>query len=67
MTPFNLFEWKVELEILLRAKGLYKVTMANKVEPNLAIEKIKWHNMRDESYGILRLTFQETSSSILMD
>ena len=27
LTPFNLFEWKAEMEILLRVKGLYRVTM----------------------------------------
>ena len=55
MTPFNLFEWKVEMEIFLRAKGLYRVTMATEVEPNAAAEKIKWHNRRDEAYGLLCL------------
>ena len=33
LTPFNLFEWKAEMEILLREKGLYRVTMATKAEP----------------------------------
>ena len=55
-TPFNLFEWKVEMEILLRVKGLYRVTMATEVEPNVAVEKIKWHNRRDEAYGLLCLS-----------
>ena len=44
------------MEIFLRAKGLYKVTMETEVEPNVAIEKIKWHNRRDEAYGILCLS-----------
>ena len=43
LTPFNFFEWKVEMEILLRAKGLYKVTMEIEAEPNAATKKIKWH------------------------
>ena len=54
LTPFNFFEWKVEMEILLRAKGLYRVTMETK--PNVAAEKIKWHNRRDEAYGLLCLS-----------
>ena len=37
-------------------KGLYKVTMATKVDPNVAAEKIKWHNRRDEAYGLLCLS-----------
>ena len=49
-TPFNFFEWKVDMEILLREKGLYRVTMETEVDPNAAAEKIKWHNRRDEAY-----------------
>ena len=30
--------------------------MATEAEPNAAIEKIKWHNRRDEAYGILCLS-----------
>ena len=41
------------MEILLRVKGLYRVTMETKEELNAAAEKIKWHNKRDEAYGIL--------------
>ena len=55
LTPFNFFEWKAEMEILLKEKFLYRVTMETEVEPNVAIEKIKWHNMRDEAYGLLCL------------
>ena len=56
LTPFNFFEWKAEMEILLREKGLYRVTMATEAEPNAAAEKIKWHNRRDEAYGLLCLS-----------
>ena len=56
LTPFNLFKWKVEMEILLREKGLYKVTMETKVDPNVAAEKIKWHNKRDDAYRLLCLS-----------
>ena len=56
LTPFNFFEWKAEMEILLRAKDLYRVTMATEAEPNAAAEKIKWHNRRDEAYGLLCLS-----------
>ena len=34
LAPFNLFEWKAEMEILLRVKGLYRVTMATEAVPN---------------------------------
>ena len=56
LTPFNFFEWKVEMEILLREKGLYKVTMEIEAKPNVAAEKIKLHNRRDEAYGLLCLS-----------
>ena len=56
LTPFNLFEWKENMEILLRVKGLYRVTMVTEAEPNAVAEKIKWHNRRDEAYGLLCLS-----------
>ena len=56
LTPFNYFEWKAEMEIFLREKGLYRVTMEIEAEPNAAVEKIKWHNQRDEAYGLLCLS-----------
>ena len=40
----------------MRAKGLYRVTMATEVEPNAVAEKIKWHNKRDDAYGLLCLS-----------
>ena len=44
------------MEILFRVKGLYRVTMPTKAEPNVVAEKIKWHNRRDEAYGLLCLS-----------
>ena len=56
MTPFNLFEWKDEMEIFLRDKGIYRMTMAIEVEPNSVADKIEWQNRRDEAYGLLCLS-----------
>ena len=56
LTPFNFFEWKDEMEILLRVKGIYRVTIEIEAEPNVATEKIKWLNRRDEAYGLLCLS-----------
>ena len=42
--------------ILLRVKGLYRVTMENEAEPNVAAEKIKCNNRRDEAYGLFCLS-----------
>ena len=44
------------MEILLRAKGLYRVTMEIEAEPNAAAEKIKWHNRTNDAYGLLCLS-----------
>ena len=44
------------MEILLREKGIYRVTMETNADPNAATNKIKWHNRRDEAYGLLCLS-----------
>ena len=56
LTPFNLFEWKDYMEILLKQRGIYRVTMETEAQPNATAYKIKWHNMRDEAYGLLCLS-----------
>ena len=43
LTPFKLFEWKEEMEILLRVKGIDRVNMDTEAEPY----------RRDEAYGLL--------------
>ena len=44
------------MEILLRVECLYRVIMAIEAVPNATAEKIKWHNRRDEAYGLLCLS-----------
>ena len=41
LTPFSFFGWKVEMEIILRVKGIYRVTMTTDLEPNANTNKIK--------------------------
>ena len=53
LNPFNYHEWNAKIGILLRSKGLYRVSMALKTEPNFVVEKGKWHNRLDESYGFI--------------
>ena len=67
LTPFNYFEWKEQMDILVRIKGLYRVTMETEIEPNETSENIKSYNRRDEDYGLLCLIFPETFFSIQMD
>ena len=52
---FNYRTWKSKIGILLRSKGLYKVTLALENESNAVIEKAKWHNRLDEAYLLLFL------------
>ena len=33
-----------------------RATMETEEDPNAATEKIKWHNRRDEAYGLLCLS-----------
>ena len=56
ITPFNFFEWKAEMAIQLRAKGLFRVTMGTEVELNSAVEKAKYFNKLDEAYGLMCLS-----------
>ena len=56
ITPFNFFEWKEEMVIQLRAKGIFRVTMGTEVEPNSVVEKAKYFNKLDEAYGLLCLS-----------
>ena len=56
LTNFNFFEWKEEMVIQLRDKGLFRVTMGTEVEPNSVVEKAKYFNKLDEAYGLLCLS-----------
>ena len=53
LNPFNYHEWKAKIDILLHSKGLYIITMALEIEPNAVVEKARWHNKKDEAYGLL--------------
>ena len=47
---------EIQIGILLRSKGLYKVTLALENNTNVVIEKGKWHNRLDEAYGLIFLS-----------
>ena len=53
LTPSNFFDWKEEMVIQLRAKGLFRVTMGTEVEPNSVVEKARYSNKLDEAYGLI--------------
>ena len=54
LTPFNFFERKPKV-LLLRSKGLYRITMGNEPKPNSTIKKLKYFNRMDEAFGLLCL------------
>ena len=56
LNSFNYFEWKTEISLLLRSKGLYQVTMGTKKEPTAAAEKIKYFNKLYEEIGMICLS-----------
>jgi hypothetical protein len=56
LNPFNYFEWKTEISLLLQSKGLYRVTMGTEKEPTVAAEKIKYFNKLDEAIGMICLS-----------
>ena len=56
LTPLNLFDWKEEMVIQFRDKGLYRVTMGTEVEPNSVVEKAKYFNRLDEAYELFWLS-----------
>ena len=66
LTPFNYHEWKAKIGILLRSRGLYRVTIALENEPNAGIKKVKWHNRLDEAYGFLCLSISRDTLFIYM-
>ena len=55
LTPFNFFEWKPKVLLLLRSKEFYKITMGSELELNSTVEKLKYFNRMDEEFGIICL------------
>jgi hypothetical protein len=56
LNPFNYFEWKTKISLLLRSKGLYQVTMGTEKEPTAPAKKIKYFNKLDEAIGMIFLS-----------
>ena len=53
LTPFNCIYWRDDMQIVLRNKGLYKVTMGKEVEPQQHLEKSRYLNKLDEAFGFM--------------
>ena len=56
LTSFNFHSWKGDMEIQLRARGLYQVTMDTEEEPTHVIDKDRFLNKKDEAFGFLCLS-----------
>ncbi len=56
LTPYNYFEWKPKIQLHLRIRGLFRITMETEVEPTSAIEKSRYFNRMDEAFSILCLS-----------
>ena len=55
LTSFNFHSWKGDMEIQLRARGIYRVTMYTKEEPTSVIDKARFLNKKYEAFGFLCL------------
>ena len=47
------------MEIILRSKGYYRVTLGLELEPNNVAERTKHYNKLDEAYGLLCLSISK--------
>ena len=56
LTPYNFHSWKGDMEIKLRSRGLYRVTMDTEGEPGSSIEKSRFLNKKDEAFSFLCLS-----------
>ena len=53
LTPFNYFDWRGAMQMALYNKGLYRMTMGREAEPQQYVEKSKFLNRLDESFGFM--------------
>jgi hypothetical protein len=56
LTSTNYFQWKSDMEDLLRSKGLYLITMGKEKEPIDDDKNVKWVNRSDEARGLIRMS-----------
>jgi hypothetical protein len=53
LTPHNYLEWNPKILLLLRSRGLYKITMEIEVEPDSTDEKNDFLNRQDMAIGCI--------------
>ena len=65
LTPFNFHSWKGEMEIQLRARGFYRVTMDTEEELASVTDKSRFLNKKDDAFEIGRASCRERVSSVV--
>ena len=53
LTPFNYHQWKGDMVVMLRTKGLFRIIEEIEEEPDSDKDKAKYMNRLDESHGHL--------------
>ena len=53
LKPFNYVDWREDMQVSLRNKGLFRIIMGREVEPHHPVEKNKFLNRLDEAFGFL--------------
>ena len=56
LNPFNFHSWKGDMQIQLRARGLYRVTMDTEEECTSVTDKARFLNKKDEAFRFLCLS-----------
>ena len=59
LTPFNYHQWKEDMEMRLRSKRLFRLTMETEAKPVHYVDKEKYWNRLDEAYGCLCLSISQ--------
>ena len=55
LTNTNYFQWKSDMEDLLRSKGVYQITLGKETTPTDVDKKSKWDNRNDEACGLIKM------------
>ena len=53
LTAFNYIDWRVDMQMALRNKGLFRMTMGREDEPQQYVEKSKFLNRLDEAFDFM--------------
>ena len=56
LTSFNYHQWKEDMEMQLRSKQIFRLTMDTEAEPVLNHDKEKYFNKIDATYGCVCLS-----------